>query len=373
MAAKRKRTTGKPPEENKASKISEKVAEKQKDTRTVIEVEGTPRNREESVETSKQVDELPYRETEKPKKGIDVMPNAEKMTKEGTSFQNRAPLQADERAMELLKNALNHPIGGFTIEDVLNVSEPMRNILRKLLAKKRVEKKTVSFSSETNKVDEPWRDLSGTPTRPTISELPEATLEILEDDNDEMKKGDLIIGDPISQYLATLQPGEKPKMVAMAKESQGLRAIYPLINKIGEVESLLDSGSQIISMAKNVANALEITWDSKITIEMESANRSVEKTLGLAKNVPFTCGGITVYLQVHIMSNPAYKVLLGRPFDIVTESVVKNESDGNQTLTLTDPNTGERCEMHTYERGRVPEILKRPVNQDFRQALMKQY
>jgi hypothetical protein len=73
------------------------------------------------------------------------------------------------------------------------------------------------------------------------------------------------------------------------------------------------------------------------------------------------------------MSNPAYKVLLGRPFDIVTESVVKNESDGNQTLTLTDPNTGERCEMHTYERGRVPEILKRPVNQDFRQALMKQY
>ena len=40
MAPKRKRTTGKPPEENRASKISEKVAEKQKDTRTVIEDEG---------------------------------------------------------------------------------------------------------------------------------------------------------------------------------------------------------------------------------------------------------------------------------------------------------------------------------------------
>jgi len=52
--------------------------------------------------------------------------------------------------------------------------------------------------------------------------------------------------------------------------------------------------------------------------------------------------------------------------------LVKNERDGSQTLTLTDPNTGERCEMHTYERGKVPEILKRAVKPDFRQASMKQ-
>ena len=184
-----------------------------------------------------------------------------------------------------------------------------------------------------------------------------------------MRKEDIVIGDPVSQYLATLQLGEKPKLVVMAKESQGLRAIYPLINKVGEVESLLDSGSQIISMAKKVAKSLEIDWDPNITIEMESANRSIEKTLGLAKNIPFQCGGIVVYLQIHIMADPAYKVLLGRPFDIVTESIVKNESNGNQTLTLTDPNTGERCIMHTYERGRVPEILKRPEKQNFQQAL----
>ena len=135
-----------------------------------------------------------------------------------------------------------------------------------------------------------------------------------------MKKGNVVIGDPVSQYLATLGPGEKPKLVVVAKESQGLRAVYPLINRVSEVESLLDSGSQIISMARNVAKNLEVNWDPDITIEMESANWSVEKTLGLAKNVPFTCGGITVYLQVHIMSSPAYKVLLGWPFDIITES-----------------------------------------------------
>ena len=133
---------------------------------------------------------------------------------------------------------------------------------------------------------------------------------------------------------------------------------YPLINRVGEVESLLDLGSQIILMARNVAQNLEVNWDQDITVEMESANRSVEKMLGLAKNVLFTCGGITIYLQVHIMSSPAYKVLLGQPFDIITESLVKNEKDGGQTLTLTDPNMGEQCVMHTYERRKVPEILK---------------
>ena len=50
-----------------------------------------------------------------------------------------------------------------------------------------------------------------------------------------------------------------------------------------------------------------------------------------------------VYLQVHIMSSLAYKVLLGQLFDIITESLVKNEKDGGQTLMLSDPNTGEKC------------------------------
>ena len=89
---------------------------------------------------------------------------------------------------------------------------------------------------------------------------------------------------------------------------------------------------------------------------MESTNWSVEKTLGLAKNIPFTCRGI--YRYIHIMSSLAYKVLLGWPFDIITESLVKNEKDGGQTLMLTDLNMGEQCVMHTYERRKVPEILK---------------
>jgi hypothetical protein len=115
---------------------------------------------------------------------------------------------------------------------------------------------------------------------------------------------------------------------------------------------------------------LEVTWDPDITVHMQSANRTLEQTLGLAKNVPFLFGHITVYLQVHVIGKPAYKVLLGRPFDTITESEVKNARDGGQSLTLTDPNTGERCVMHTHERGKPPAVLKRAVKRDFQNPSM---
>ena len=360
MAARRKRATGKPPEEKRTSMIPEKRIEKEN-------TQEEEKEKEDKTGVWKESDlGLPFREQDIPKiEGSNV-------AKGNTGFHNRAPLQADERARELLRSTLQHPIS-LTAEDLLNVSEPMRIELKKLLTKKRLEKKSVQFCGDTRNIDGPWRDVSGPSVTRSISTLPEATCEILEEDKDGMKKGDIIIGDPVLQYMATLKPGEKPKPVVVAKESQGLRAIYPMINGVGVTECLLDSGSQIISMARKVAEQLEVKWNSELTIEMESANRSLETTLGLARNVPFSCGAINVYLQVHIMSSPAYKVLMGRPFDIVTESLVKNAKDGSQTLTLTDPNTGERCVMSTYERGRPPEILKRPVKKGFQNALMKQW
>jgi hypothetical protein len=199
----------------------------------------------------------------------------------------------------------------------------------------------------------------------SVERLPGATYEVLAEDTNGMAKGSVVVSDPVMQYLNTLPPGEKPKSVVVAAESHALRTVYPLINGVGEVESLLDPGSQIVSMSRAVAQMLQVPWDPDITVHMESANKSLEKTLGLAKNVPFVFGPITVYLQVHVIERVAYKVLLGRPFDTITESEVKNSKDGSQSLTLTDLNTGERCVMHTHERGKAPTVLTRPVKQDF--------
>ena len=388
MAAKRaRRAAGKPPEKTKANsetqkidKKTQKTVEEPEESDARDQLETGNEHLEAELGPGTEVSELPFldvealpdkaRSVEISKKGVpkkDVFPEKE------IGYRNRAPLQADDRAKEILDTTLKNTIS-LTAMDLLNVSEPVRQELRKLLTKTRVpiEKKPIEGVAEPQKgIEGPWRNTDNPRNRVLLGQLPDATCEILETDREGLEKGAVIIGDPVQQYLSTLQPGERPKPIAAAVESQPLRAIYPVINGVGEVESLLDSGSQIISMASDVAKKLEITWDPDITIEMESANRSIERTLGLAKNVPFLCGYITVYLQIHIMANPAYKVLLGRPFDIITESVVKNEKDGSQTLTLTDQNTGERCVMHTYERGKVPDIRKRSIRKDFRPALMK--
>ena len=120
----------------------------------------------------------------------------------------------------------------------------------------------------------------------SAAKLPEATYEILSEDTNGMVKGSVVVNDPVMQYLSTLAPNEQPKSVVVAAESHALRTVYPLINGIGEVESLLDPGSQIVSMSKAVATTLQVIWDPDITVHMESANKSLEKTLGLAKNVP---------------------------------------------------------------------------------------
>ncbi|SJL18883.1 uncharacterized protein ARMOST_22485 [Armillaria ostoyae] len=111
-------------------------------------------------------------------------------------------------------------------------------------------------------------------------------------------------------------------------------------------------------MASAIATKLGVAWDPDITIHMQSANGQLEKTLGLARNVPFLFNDITVYLQVHIIASPAYKVLLGRPFDVLTESVIRNQADGGQIITITDLNTSRRCTIPTFLRGGPPRVAK---------------
>jgi hypothetical protein len=67
-----------------------------------------------------------------------------------------------------------------------------------------------------------------------------------------------------------------------------------------------------------------------------------------------------LYLQAHIIRDPAYNVLLGRPFDVLMESVVKNFSDENQTITIRDPNTGQIVTIPTITR--KPKNLMNDIN-----------
>ncbi len=163
--------------------------------------------------------------------------------------------------------------------------------------------------------------------------------------------GSYVAIDPYLQYMSSLDDKEAPKQVYSGTSSASLRVVHPLVATRQHVESVVDSGSQIVSMALTVAEELGIPWDPDAQIYMQSANGQLKKSAGLARNVCFLFGDIPIYLQVHIIDQPAYKVLLGRPFDILTESRIDNKGDGTQTLTIKDPNGTRRCVIPTQARG----------------------
>ncbi len=105
-------------------------------------------------------------------------------------------------------------------------------------------------------------------------------------------------------------------------------------------------------MAEEVCFDLGLIYDPSVVLNMQSANGEVDQSLGLSRNVPVQIGEITLYVQIHVIRSPAYDILLGRPFDILTESVVRNFANEEQTVTIFDPNSGRRATVPTSARGR---------------------
>ena len=104
-------------------------------------------------------------------------------------------------------------------------------------------------------------------------------------------------------------------------------------------------------MSEEVCHQLALPYDPDIKLNMQSANGSIDQSLGLAHNVPCKLGPITLYLQIHVIRNPTYDILLGRPFDVLTESTVQNFANEDQTITITDPNSRCSATILTVPRG----------------------
>jgi hypothetical protein len=292
------------------------------------------------------------------------------------TYKHLAPIENVKNEENALNSLLKAPVT-ISAEVLMSISPGVRQELFKALAKKKVSVQTAPNRKVTivEEVDEEAPLIKINKTNEGKISLNELNIQAIfmctTEDDGIIPKGSIVLTDPVEQYLQGLDSTETPKEIYVSKESHALKTIFPVINKYGQVESLLDGGSQIVSMDSEVAKKLAIPWDPDITIQMQSANRTVERTLGLARNVPFNFGGITIYLQVHVIKDPAYKVLLGRPFDVLTGSVVVNSTDGGQTVTITDPNSGKRAMLPTFDRGKPPNILKMQTEEDFKQTTEK--
>ena len=154
--------------------------------------------------------------------------------------------------------------------------------------------------------------------------------------------------DPVEAYIKSLPPSKEPVILMVAKEAQSIQSIMLLVNNCKEIECIVDSGSQIISMSAEVANYLGISYNPSIVLNIQSTNGTMDKSLGLACNIPCTLGNITFYLQIHILWSPAYDILLGWPFDVLTKSVVNTLNKSETTITVMDPNSRLCCTIPTF-------------------------
>jgi len=260
-------------------------------------------------------------------------------------------------------------IEGVTVGELVAMSPEYAKELRKIVS--RTRKPVVSQAMmgaigqdalPFNDDDSEEADVRYSPRSVEVGELPGVdSFYIATHEDIGTELGGMIAADPVLQYMHYLSPDEVPQPLYTATESASLRVVFPTINGGERVECVVDSGSQIVSMALKLAERLGIIWDPDVRIHMQSASGEMKRSAGLARNVPFLFGDIPVYLQVHIIDQPAYDVLLGRPFDVLTESHVKNTTTGTQTLTIRDPSSARRCVIPTHARGvyRVADNPKR--------------
>jgi hypothetical protein len=253
-------------------------------------------------------------------------------------------------AKTVYKCAMETPIT-ITQRELLSLSPEVRTQIAEVTTKKRIlkEQATMMVEDVLNSDPEEDEDLPK-PQQPEVTRVnyvQPQPVTVAAPKTRIVPENATIIEDPYEVYLREHTDGDKPDPVQVAAESSALRAITPTIDNQDKVEAILDPGCQIVAMSEEVCNALALPYDPTIRLNMISANGGVDQSLGLARNVPFLIGDITLYLQVHVLRAPAYDILLGRPFDVLTQSVVRNFANETQTVTILDLNTKHKATVPT--------------------------
>ena len=137
----------------------------------------------------------------------------------------------------------------------------------------------------------------------------------------------------------------------MAREVEELRALDVTINGM-TIEALADDGSQILSIRKDIWEKIGTPIRSDHVMMMESANRSKNETMGLLQDLKVEIGGYDFYVQVQVVQEAPYELLLGRPFFTLTQATYRHFSNGSSHLTLIDPNTHAIITIPTHARKR---------------------
>jgi len=154
-------------------------------------------------------------------------------------------------------------------------------------------------------------------------------------------------------FMATLP--KQTDNIIVANHSVNLRVLDLTLNDKVQVEAILDEGSQIVGLRKDIWEKLGVPVRSDHKMNMISANALSNQTIGLIHDLKVTIGAYNFYLQVQVVENASYEMLLGQLFLTLTEANTQHYANGDSHITLQDPNSKAIITLPTRARGNAQE------------------
>ncbi|KAI6138988.1 hypothetical protein BKA82DRAFT_4365377 [Pisolithus tinctorius] len=132
-----------------------------------------------------------------------------------------------------------------------------------------------------------------------------------------------------------------------------LRAVDGILMDKLHVECILDSGCQVVALQRELWDALEAPLCTDMTMTLEAANQSKESTLGVIENATLCIGNIEAHLQIQVIDCAPFDLLLGQPFFCLLSSILHDFPDGEQSLEISNPNSGKQVLIPTQPHNKL--------------------
>lgn len=152
--------------------------------------------------------------------------------------------------------------------------------------------------------------------------------------------------DPPTLYLNL----EKYDPQLLTPASLPLRVIFPTFALGVQPECILDGGAQVVVTRKDIWQKLRALAYLDCAISIQSTNSQTTTTFGLVPDHPVQLGPITIYLQIQVVEEAPFEVLLGRPFFDITSCSEVSTSGGGHEIQVKDPKTGASLTFVTAAR-----------------------
>ncbi|KAG2336910.1 hypothetical protein BDR05DRAFT_896097, partial [Suillus weaverae] len=110
---------------------------------------------------------------------------------------------------------------------------------------------------------------------------------------------------------------------------------------------ILNQGTEVIVMPKEVWKSLGIGLCSDHRLNMESINMSQDVTLDIIENIPLNFGEGPMYFQIQVTEHANFNILLGHLFFILTSCCTVDLPNREQDILSIDPNMCKEMQIPT--------------------------